>query len=44
MVSRSQGSWILAIAALYGNPFDGHRLKDILQQVKKPTGAKPPHA
>jgi IS5 family transposase len=44
MVSSSKGNWILAIDALHGNPFDGHTLKDALQQVRKITGWQPLHA
>jgi IS5 family transposase len=44
MVSSSKDNWILAIDALHGNPFDGHTLKDALQQVKQITGWQPVHA
>lgn len=44
MVSSSKDNWILAIAALHGNPFDGHTLKDALHQVKQITGWQPVHA
>ena len=44
MVSSSKDNWILAIDALHGNPFDGHTLKDALQQVKQITGWQPLHA
>jgi len=44
MVSSSKGNWILAMDALHGNPFDGHTLKDALQQVKQHTGWQPSHA
>jgi IS5 family transposase len=44
MVSSSKGNWILAIDAIHGNPYDGHTLKDALQQVKQHTGWQPLHA
>ena len=44
MVSSSKDNWILAIDAVHGNPFDGHTLKDALQQVKQITGWQPLHA
>ncbi|MEN6620301.1 MAG: IS5 family transposase, partial [Smithella sp.] len=44
MVSSSKDNWILGIDALHGNPFDGHTLKDALQQVKQITGWQPLHA
>ena len=44
MVSSSKDNWILAIDALHGNPYDGHTLKDALQQVKQITGWQPLHA
>lgn len=44
MVSISQGNFILAIDALHGIPFDGHTLKNALQQMKKHTGWQPLHA
>ncbi|MDO9558996.1 MAG: IS5 family transposase [Syntrophales bacterium] len=44
MVSSSRDNWILAIDALHGNPYDGHTLKDALQQVKQITGWQPLHA
>jgi transposase, IS5 family len=44
MVSSSRGNWILAMDALHGNPFDGHTLKNALEQAKKHTGWQPLHA
>jgi hypothetical protein len=32
-------NWVLAIDALHGNPFDGHTLKQSLDQVKRITGS-----
>ena len=44
MVSSSKDNWILAIDALHGNPFDGHTLRDALDQVRQITGCQPLHA
>jgi len=44
MVSSSKDNWILAIDAVHGNPYDGHTLKDSLNQVKAITGWPPLHA
>jgi len=35
MVTSSSGNWILAIEAVHGNPYDGHTLESILDQVKE---------
>ena len=44
MVSSSKDNWILAIDAVHGNPYDGHTLKDSLNQVKQVTGWTPLNA
>ena len=44
MVTSSIKNWVLAIDALHGNPFDGHTLKQSLEQVKRITGWQPVHA
>jgi len=44
LVSSSRDNWILGIDAVHGNPFDGHTLKNALQQVKQITGWQPLHA
>lgn len=44
MVTSSIKNWVLAIDALHGNPFDGHTLKQSLEQVKRMTGWQPVHA
>jgi transposase, IS5 family len=44
MVTSSIKNWVLAIDALHGNPFDGHTLKQSLEQVKRITGWQPLHA
>ena len=44
MVTSSLKNWVLAIDALHGNPFDGHTLRQSLDQVKRITGWQPLHA
>ncbi len=44
MVTSSIKNWVLAIDALHGNPFDGHTLKQSLEQVKRITGWQPLNA
>jgi IS5 family transposase len=44
MVTSSLKNWVLAIDALHGNPYDGHTLKQSLDQVKRITGWQPLHA
>jgi len=41
MVTSSRGNWILAIDAVHGNPYDGHTLESILDQVKENVGWQP---
>ncbi len=41
MVTSSKGNWILAIEAVHGNPYDGHTLESILDQVKENVGWQP---
>lgn len=40
MVSSSRDNWILAIRAHHGNPYDGHTLKESLDQIERLTGWK----
>ena len=41
VVTTSKRSWVVGIAALHGNPYDGHTLKAAHAQVAKLTGVKP---
>ena len=41
VVSTSRNNWIVGLQSLHGNPFDGHTLKDALQQVQAMTGLTP---
>lgn len=38
LVTTSRNSWIVGIAALSGNPYDGHTLKAALAQAERLTG------
>lgn len=38
LATSSRDNWILGIQAFHGNPYDGHTLKDTLNQVEKLTG------
>ncbi len=40
VVSTSRDNWILGSQALPGNPFDGHTLKDSLEQAKRVGGKR----
>jgi IS5 family transposase len=44
LVTTSKDNWIVGIAALHNNPFDGHTLKDALDQATRLTGWRPGHA
>jgi IS5 family transposase len=41
VVTTSKRSWVVGIAALHGNPYDGHTLKAAHAQVAKLTGVTP---
>jgi len=41
VVTTSKRGWVVGIAALHGNPYDGHTLKGAHAQVEKLTGVKP---
>jgi IS5 family transposase len=44
LVSTSQDSWIVGVQAVHGNPYDGHTLKDALNQAEAIAGRRPQHA
>ena len=44
LVSTSENSWIIGVQAIHGNPYDGHTLKDSLDQAQAVTGWRPGHA
>ena len=37
VATTSRHNWVVGIQALHGNPYDGHTLKDILEQVERLT-------
>jgi transposase, IS5 family len=41
VVTTSQRGWVVGMAALHGNPYDGHTLKAAHAQVAKLTGVTP---
>jgi transposase, IS5 family len=44
LVSTSENSWIVGVQAIHGNPYDGHTLKESLDQAEAITGWRPGHA
>jgi len=44
LVSTSENSWIVGVQAIHGNPYDGHTLKDSLDQAQAIAGYRPGHA
>lgn len=44
LVSTSRDSWIVGVQAIHGNPYDGHTLKESLDQAQAVTGWRPQHA
>ena len=44
LVSTSENSWIVGVQAVHGNPYDGHTLKDALDQAHEISGWRPKHA
>lgn len=43
-VSTSKGNWIVGTQAVHGNPYDGHTLKEALNQAETLTGWRPENA
>jgi len=44
LVSTSKDSWIVGVQAIHGNPYDGHTLKESLNQAQTVSGWRPQHA
>lgn len=44
VVTTSRDNWVVGIAALHNNPFDGHTLNGALKQVSRLVGWKPQNA
>ncbi len=41
LVTTSKSNWIVGVQALHGNPYDGHTLKDAINQMEKIVGLRP---
>ena len=44
VAATSRGGWFVGAMAVHGNPYDGHTLKDALEQVQRVAGENPSHA
>lgn len=44
VVSTSRDNWVVGIQALHGNPYDGHTIAEVLDQVKRLTDWTPKEA
>ena len=44
LVTTHKSCWVVGAQAVHGNPFDGHTLKDQIEQVKRLTQLKPEKA
>lgn len=42
-VTTAFSNWIIGAMAFHGNPYDGHTLKENLEQTKRITGIEPEH-
>ena len=43
VAATSKGGWLLAAKACHGNPYDGHTLKETMEQVDRVIGRIPEH-
>ena len=43
LAATSRGGWLLAAKACHGNPYDGHTLKETMEQVDRVIGRIPEH-
>ncbi|UOG59471.1 hypothetical protein MAL07_11720 [Leptospira noguchii] len=41
LVTTSKSNWIVGVQALHGNTYDGHTLKDAINQMEKIVGFRP---
>ncbi|EKO62146.1 hypothetical protein LEP1GSC082_1296 [Leptospira kirschneri str. H2] len=41
LVTTSKSNWIVGVQALHDNPYDGHTLKDAINQMEKIVGLRP---
>jgi IS5 family transposase len=44
MVTTSKDNWVIGMKALHDNPYDGHTLREALDQTERLTGWKPEQA
>lgn len=44
MATTSKNCWVVGAQAVHGNPFDGHTLKNQIDQVERITGLRPEQA
>jgi IS5 family transposase len=44
VAATSRGGWFVGAMAVHNNPYDGHTLKDALDQVQRIAGSCPQHA
>ncbi|EMS84638.1 hypothetical protein LEP1GSC073_2348 [Leptospira noguchii str. Cascata] len=40
-MSTSKSNWVVGVQALHDNPYDGHTLKDAINQMEKIVGLRP---
>ncbi|WP_432211909.1 hypothetical protein [Leptospira noguchii] len=41
LVTTSKSNWVVGVQALHDNPYDGHTLKDAINQMEKIVGLRP---
>ena len=44
VVSTSRENWVVGVGAIHGNPYDGHTLKQSIEQTERVTGWRPSEA
>jgi IS5 family transposase len=44
LVTSSKESWVVAVDAIHGNPYDGHTLEQSIEQTERLTGWRPSDA
>ena len=44
VATTSRDNWVVGIKALHGNPYDGHTLGGVIDQIERGTGWKPKEA
>ncbi|EMM98351.1 hypothetical protein LEP1GSC021_1187 [Leptospira noguchii str. 1993005606] len=41
LITTSKSNWVVGVQALHDNPYDGHTLKDAINQMEKIVGLRP---